>query len=109
MEEWDLDAFFQLTLIVFEARIGLREEKKDGSDVCQYHESHEEVGKIPDEREVSQRAPEDHDSDADAEKIERPFLFCQVEVRTQIQEGSLFDAAPDPFRGDQAKGGVGIA
>ena len=35
MEEWDLDAFFQLTLIVFEARIGLREEKKDGSDVCQ--------------------------------------------------------------------------
>ena len=78
MEERCLNAFLELTFIIFEARIGLREEKEDGSDVCQYHESHEEVGEIPDEREVSLRAPEDHDSDAETEKIERPFLFCQV-------------------------------
>ena len=50
MEERCLNAFLELTFIIFEARIGLREEKEDGSDVCQYHESHEEVGEIPDER-----------------------------------------------------------
>ena len=106
MEERDLDAFFQLTLIVFEARIGLREEKKDGSDVCQYHESHEEVGKIPDEREVSQRTPEDHDGNADAEKIERPFLFGQVAdvdfpivvVADEGGEGEEEDQDGDGFR-----------
>ena len=111
MEERCLNAFLELTFIIFEARIGLREEKEDGSDVCQYHESHEEVGEIPDEREVSLRAPEDHDSDAETEKIERPFLFCQVAdidlpivvVTDEGGEGEEEDQDGDGFRSHRAK------
>lgn len=111
MEERYLNAFLELAFIIFEARIGLREEKEDGSDVCQYHESHEEVGEIPDEREVSQRAPEDHDSDADTEKIEWPFLFCQVAdidlpivvVADEGGEGEEKDEDGDGFRSHRAE------
>ena len=79
VEDWFFDAAAFLVDVVVEGDADAFSQTGNRVEVRQAQEAHEEVGKVPDQRELSYAAEEDHDDDEQAEQRHKEFALALEE------------------------------